>query len=178
MDREYRITIQEPCTSGAEKDTDWDKCVICQQITIEALKCPTASKRNIDGAGYRTLADNLLAFKEIDCLPSNMFPWLKDGQDSEETLQSHKAKWHDSCRLQYNKSKLKRAAKRKALPADSEGVPIKKYICASIQPSVETEHCFFVKNQRSYRSPYIKHQHLVLMPVSDNVHYSCKTKVY
>ena len=43
MDRD-RITGQEPCTSGAEKDADWDKCVICQQITIEALKCPAASK--------------------------------------------------------------------------------------------------------------------------------------
>ena len=40
MDRD-RITGQE---SGAEKDTDWDKCVICQQITIEVLKCPAASK--------------------------------------------------------------------------------------------------------------------------------------
>ena len=169
------------------KDTDWDKCVICQQITIEALTCPAASKRlnaqqlqsEVSMEQDIELADNLLAFKEIDCLPSNMFPWLKEGQDSEETLRSHKAKWHDSCRLQYNKTKLKRAAKRKALPADSEGVPMKKYIRASIQPSVETEHCcFFVKNQRSHQSPYIKHQHLVLMPVSDNVHYSCKTKVY
>ena len=41
MDREYRITGQE---SGAEKDTDWDKCVICQQTTIEALQFPAASK--------------------------------------------------------------------------------------------------------------------------------------
>ena len=53
---------------------------------------------------------------------------------------------------------------------------MKKYIHASIQPSVETEHCFFfVKNQRSHQSLYIKHQHLVLKPVLDNVHYSCKT---
>ena len=83
-----RITGQVPCTSAAEKDTDWEKCVICQQITTEALKFPAASKRSIDGAGYKTLSDNLLAFKEIDFLPYNMFPWLKVGEDSEETLRS------------------------------------------------------------------------------------------
>ena len=55
----------------------------------------------MDGAGY------LLAFKEIDCLPSNMFPWLKEDEVSEVTLQSHKAKWHDSYRLQYNKTEVK-----------------------------------------------------------------------
>ena len=29
------------------------------------------SKRSMDGAGYKILADNLLAFKKIGCLPSN-----------------------------------------------------------------------------------------------------------
>ena len=51
MDREYQTTCQEPCTSAAKKDTNWDKCVICQQITTEALKCAGASKRSMDGAG-------------------------------------------------------------------------------------------------------------------------------
>ena len=99
---------QQPNSLSAvtEKDTDWDKCVVCQQITSEVLKCPASSKRSIDGAGYKNLANNLLAFKKIDCLPSNMFSWLKDDQDIEEILRSHKAKWHDSCRLQFNKTKL------------------------------------------------------------------------
>ena len=48
--------------------------MICQEITGEVLKCPANSKRRLDGAGYKTLADNSLAFKKIDCLPPNMAP--------------------------------------------------------------------------------------------------------
>lgn len=143
MDRVYKIASQESSTSAAE-ETHWEKCIVCQQITGEVLKCPADSKRSIDGAGYKTLTENLLAFKKIDCLPSNMFPWLKEGQDIEEILRSHKAKWHDSCRLLYNKTKLQRAAKRKAIPAESEDAPLKKYTRrASVQALVETDHCFF-----------------------------------
>ncbi len=56
-------------TAAIEKDTDWDKCVLCQEVTSESLKCPADSKRSMDGTGYKTLVDNLLAFKKIDCLP-------------------------------------------------------------------------------------------------------------
>ncbi len=93
----------------------------------EVLKCPADSKRSIDVAGYKTLTENLLASKKIDCLFSNKFPWLMEGQDIEEVLRRNKAKWHDSCRLPYNKTKLKRAAKRKAIPAEIEEAPLKKY---------------------------------------------------
>ena len=146
MDKVYRIAnSQQPSTSAAVKDMDWDKCVVCQQITGEVLKCPAVSKRSIDGsgAGYKTLADNLLAFKKIDCLPSSMFSLVKEGQDIEETLRSHKAKWHDSCRLQYNKTKLQRAAKRKASPAGNIDAPLKYTRRSSVQISAETEQCFF-----------------------------------
>ncbi len=137
---------QQPSSSSAvtEKDTDWDKCVVCQQITSEVLKCPASSKRSLDGAGYKNLADNLLAFKKIDCLPSNMFSWLKDDQDIEEILRSHKGKWHDSCRLQYNKTKLQRAAKRKASPAEHEDASSNKYTRrSSAQSSADMEQCLF-----------------------------------
>lgn len=145
MDKVYRIANpQQPSTAiAAEKGTDWNKCVICQQITGEVLKCPGDSKRSTDGVGYKNLTDNLLAFKKMDCLPTSMFSWLKEGQDIEETLRSHKAKWHDSCRLQYNKTKLERAAKRKASPAESTDVPNKYIRRSSVQNSDETEQCFF-----------------------------------
>ena len=79
MEKVYRIANpQQPSSSSAvTEDTDWDKCVICQQITSEVLKCPASSNRSTDGAGYKYLADNLLAFKKIDWLPSSMFSWLK-----------------------------------------------------------------------------------------------------
>ena len=146
MDKVYRIANpQQPNTPAAvaEKDTDWDKCVLCQEITGEVLKCPADSKRSMDGAGYKSLADNLLAFKKIDCLPSSILSRMKEGQDIEETLRSHKARWHDSCRLQYNKTKLQRAVKRKAPSAESADAPKKYTRQCSVQNSDETEQCFF-----------------------------------
>ena len=100
------------------------------------------------------LTINLLAFKEIDCLPSNMFPWLKEDEVSEDTLRSHKAKWHDSCILQYNKTEVERAAKRKAAPAVCEVFPMKKYTRTSIRHSVETE-LEFLRNVQTTRGSYL-----------------------
>lgn len=139
----YRLANPQQPSSSTEKDTDWDQCVLCQQVTSEVLKCPADSKRSMDGAGYKTLADNLLAFRKIDCLPSRMFSWLEEDENIDETLKIHKAKWHDSCRLQYNKTKLQRAVKRKVPPAENIDIPKKYTRQSSVQSCNETEQCFF-----------------------------------
>ena len=144
MDKVYRI-ISPQQSSGAmdtEKNTDWNKCEICQQVTGEVLKCPADSKRPTGGVGYKTLTDNLLAFKKIKCLPTGMFPWLNESQDIEGTLRSHKAKWHDTCRLKYNKTELQRATKRKESPIENCDVPPNKYTRQRSIPDV-AEQCFF-----------------------------------
>ena len=75
-----------------------------------------------------------------------MFSWLKNDHDIEEVIRTHKAKWHDSCRLQNNKTKLQRAAKRKASPADNDDASSNKYTRrSSAQTSVDTEQCFFCR---------------------------------
>ena len=129
MAKVYKIANpQQPSASApvAERDTNWDKCVLCQQeITDEVLQCPANSKRSTSGAGYKTLADNLLAFNEIGWLSSSIVSRLMEEQDLEGTFRSHKAKWHDSCRLQYNKTKLERATKRKASSSESSDAPKK-----------------------------------------------------
>ena len=38
-----------------EGDTDWDKCMLCHEVTGEVLQCPAGSKRSMGGAGYKTL---------------------------------------------------------------------------------------------------------------------------
>ena len=124
--------------------TDWNLCVLCQKDTTEPLHCPADSKRNTGGSGYQTLADNLLRFSEIDCLPKSLdMSRLDDGEGIESTLQHHKAKWHDSCRLKYNKTQLTRAEKRKTTSCNTEGVT-PKFIRQSVDHS-ETllEKCFF-----------------------------------
>ena len=49
--------------------TDWNKCVLCQEGTAEKLVCPANSTK---GAGYKTVAENLLAFDKIGCLPRTL----------------------------------------------------------------------------------------------------------
>lgn len=49
--------------------TNWVQCVICQENTEEALQCPAESKRTDVGAGYKTLADNIIRFEQLKCMP-------------------------------------------------------------------------------------------------------------
>ena len=94
-------------TSAQTVVTDWSKCFLCQENTIE-------SHRGRQGAGYSTITDLLEGFSVIDSLPKTLnLSRLDDGEGVEVTLKEHKAKWHDSCRLRYNKTKLQRAEKRK-----------------------------------------------------------------
>jgi len=110
-------------TATSMNQTDWKLCVLCQMDTTEPLHCPADSKRSTGGSGYQTLADNLLRFSEIDGLPKSLdMSRLDDGEGIESTFQHHRAKWHDSCRLQYNKTQLTRAEKRQTASGDTEGV--------------------------------------------------------
>lgn len=123
--------------------TDWNKCVLCQEDTDEMLKCPSNSARDTDGAGYKTMAEHLLAFDKIGCLPRKLkLSQLDDGQGIEAAFQLHKAKWHDSCRLQYNKTKLQRAEK-KTKPQEDDPETHKFTRHSSGHEHHSTEVCFF-----------------------------------
>jgi len=62
-----------PSTTQHHLHTDWNKCVFCQADTAEVLRCPVESKRSIDqGAGYKTVADLLMKFSQIGCLPPSI----------------------------------------------------------------------------------------------------------
>ena len=93
--------------------TDWNQCVLCQKDATEPLSCPADSKR-IRGSGYQTLADNLLSFSQIGCLPKDLDVLrLDDGEGIQSTFQNHKAKWHDSRDCSTTQTELIRAQKRK-----------------------------------------------------------------
>ena len=95
-------------------------CVLCQENTSQVLRCPAESKRNTQGAGYKTIADLLKGFNVAGCLPRAInLSWFDDGEGIEVTLRKHKAKWHNSCRLQFNKTKLKCAEKRNRSKEDA-----------------------------------------------------------
>jgi len=121
MAKVYRVADpQQPGASTQGLETDWTKCVICQDDKPEVLHCPAESTNVKQGAGYKTIAELLVGFDRIGCLPASInLSRLDDGDGIDATLERHKAKWHDSCRLLYNRTKLKRAEKRKK-PEDDE----------------------------------------------------------
>ena len=89
-------------------ETDWTKCVICQGEKNEKLVCPAESlNQGTIGAGYVRLAEDVTAFNDVNCLPKQFdISRINYGDDVEATLQRHKAKCHNTCRLEYCKTKL------------------------------------------------------------------------
>lgn len=108
---------------------NWDMCIICQSDSTEKLQCPAESKRSDVGAGYQSLIDILPKFQAVDALPSHMeIVLLREGTGLLNTLTSHKAKWHKSCRLQFYPRELERVTARRArcsasMPAEPCQVP-------------------------------------------------------
>ena len=145
MAKLYKVVDpDEPSSSGKQcPTTDWNKCVLCQEDTDEMLTCLYNSARGTDRAGYRTIAEHLVAFDKISCLPRTLkLSQLDEGQGIEAAFRVHKAKWHDSCRLQYNKTKLQRAEKRKTHHDDDPETH--KFTRQSIERETHsTETCFF-----------------------------------
>ena len=147
-----RVTSSEKVKENIQ--TDWNKCILCQEDTTEILWCPAESTCDQKGAGYATMADLLQGFCDIGCLPKSLdLSRLDDGKGIEATLKQHKGKWHDSCRLQYNRAQLQRAAKR-TRPSDDECTTsgskkrfTRKIIEQPSCPLIET--CFFCNKPSS-----------------------------
>ncbi|KAG0715277.1 hypothetical protein GWK47_001346 [Chionoecetes opilio] len=149
MAKVYKVVDPlQPGTSTQGLETDWSKCFLCQEDTSEVLHCPAESTHATQGAGYKTIAELLVGIDRIGCLPTSInLSRLDDGNGIEETLQRHKAKWHDSCRLLYNRTKLQRAEKRKKPPedaADDSADSSKKFTRKSAgKKSASAKTCFF-----------------------------------
>ena len=100
-----------------KQNTDWELCAICQENKEEPLRCPADSKRLDVGTGYTTLAANIARFGAMKCLPIEMdISRLDEGSGMKETFISRKARWHKSCYILFNTTKLKRAEKRQQKP--------------------------------------------------------------
>ena len=127
--------------------TDWNKCVLCQEETSEALQCPAKSKRLDIGAGYSTLSANITRFSELNQLPLPInLSRLDEGYGIETTFKEHGAKWHKSCHTKSNATKLRRAEKRQLSPEDSSdrSPPSQKIrLSRSTEPAAVKESCYF-----------------------------------
>ncbi len=145
MDKEHKVVSPEQLQSSQlYLTTDWSKCALCQEHTSEVLRCPADSKRDSQGAGYMTMAGLLEGFDKVGCLPRKMnLARFDEGDGIETTLRRQKAKWHDCCRLEYNKTQLLRAGNRKRPAEDQTETPKKFTRLSSGEPSSSSETCFF-----------------------------------
>lgn len=109
-----KLLVIAESTSLSTITVDWSKCCLCQSNNTDNLVCPARNKdRSKVISGYTSVADNLCAFKEIGELSSlKHFDQLNESSGIATTLRNREAKWHKSCVLQYNSTKLERAQKR------------------------------------------------------------------
>ena len=99
-----RLKLADQGCAAPAQATDWNICALCQKHGGKLL--------NPSPQGYATLATNLASFQELNKVPQNInIARLNDGGGIEETLSSHKAKWHKSCYVLYNATKVERARK-------------------------------------------------------------------
>ena len=107
-------------TTAQAVSIDWKLYVLCQKRKEESLQCPANSKRTDLGAGYKSLAENLLLFNELRMVPFAVnLEQLNDGSGVENTLLKNKASWHKLCKDKVNSTKLKRAQKRREQEEDA-----------------------------------------------------------
>lgn len=116
---------------------------------METLTKPDQSKRKDIGSGYSSLAENLIKFNELGELPGSFhLEILDDGHGIEAAMVEHGAQYHQTCRLQYNNTKLQRAQKRalkKEGQSDEEQSVGKRTRARSRSSSTHnvSESCFF-----------------------------------
>ena len=93
MAKIYKIVAGplQPSTPAHHEQTDWSKCILCQENTPESLHCQDESKRNTQGAGYKTIAGLLEGFSSASCLPRTItLSRLDDDEGVEATLRKHR----------------------------------------------------------------------------------------
>ena len=122
--------------------TDWGKCCLCQtEKKGEGLESPPPG--GVEQDGYSILATNIPLFKAINHLPIKIDPSRLDEADGvEDTLRRNQAKYHQSCRLLFNNTKLQRAPKKKA-SSDSPTDGSRSIRRASLN----CQQCFYAKKQ-------------------------------
>lgn len=154
MSSKVKLVNTETQQSPHIVQTDWSKCILCQEETSEKLRCPASSKQNRLGAGYINLAEDLTLFNDNACLPKSIdISRLNYGNGIEETLRNNSAKFHTTCRLLYSKSRLQRAIKRKRPNDDSDNEELQSTCHRHPRQKTNTLVCLFCEKPGSPTEP-------------------------
>ena len=172
----FIMAEQEPDVSTC---IDWSKCVLCQEATTEALQSPNNSTRSdIDpGAGYHTLANNILRFNEINSLPDTIdITKLDDGNGIASTLMKWSAQWHKTCYNKFNTLRFQRAVKEKAMTNPAAPCPLSLHETTQVpdHPTLKAP-AFFVTILQVL---FIEPPHLTWMQTFVNVPFNLEIKYF
>ena len=112
---------------------DWSNCFICGKGGGEDLRCPLDSNQGNGQEIYGKFLAAVEEFQKINAMPVN----LKISADLlvVESLVANRAKWHKSCYLKFNSTKLQRAqksiqGKKRALDSHVEQRRSKRRSCS------------------------------------------------
>ncbi len=124
---------------------DWDLCLICQEKTLESLKCPL----NVEGSRdkskpYSSFLDSVKAFRALGILPVE----LACGEDvTVDQLVQNRGSWHKSCHAKFSKEKVKRAAKKRDREAAVENTSYDK---RPRRQSMDRMACLFCQQENGH----------------------------
>ena len=83
------LNLSQPSTS-----TNWELCIVCQEMTAEPLTSPFNRKTKDTGKGYHSPAKNLAKFDElVELLRTLHLHGLNEGESIGAAMISNKAKW-------------------------------------------------------------------------------------
>ncbi len=134
-------------------EPDWNACFICQDETDEPLICPAQKSNQVDKlSGYRSIAEQLFKFAEIDELPKNVANRLSglDCNQLFEKLVAKEGKYHKKCKNRYDNFHYQRVCKKRKTAADSQAVfppppsTRARYSAENFRPK-----CFFCEKEDS-----------------------------
>ena len=149
-----RRALVNPALSSTPKQLkstfaiNWELCVLCQTETDETLQCPARSSKLPVGSGYMPLAENLNQFKDLGIVPMDLdVEKLDEGIGIQETLMIHRAKWHKTSTLKFNKQALqlvsRKQTKQRSQNAATSGVQTR----SAFSHTAALNLCFFAMNQ-------------------------------
>ena len=124
---------------------DWDKCVLCQKVTTDKLRCPFDSMQNEAESWYDSFCRSIQKSRELGCMPFET-PLLTLDLNREELSQlfrDNRAKWHKLCKNQFSTLKLERAQKRKTVDSDGKHYEGRKKLPRRSTDTEVRQGCFF-----------------------------------
>ena len=137
MSKRIRLSL----SAQEKQSTDWSKCFICQEDKHEALKSPPM-KIDLAKSGYRTFSKNIPDLAKINEMPGIEAVFIKN-----------EAKYHESCRLMFNNTKLQRVQKRHQPPDTSlSDIPL-SFKFTRKSSTAPTDH-YILKNVSSVRNKH------------------------